>query len=83
MIKLYLVAMLLASCVYIGPDNPTIETLPYGQDEAVYAGCVRGVIRWHYNTTGSYPSLDIVHRHCEEIRRSYNRQQRDNKAQGI
>lgn len=82
MIKICLAAMLLASCVYIGPDNPTIEPLPFGQDEAIYAGCVRGIIRWHHNQTGNYPSLDIVHHHCENTRRSYNRQQRDSKLRG-
>lgn len=75
-VTLYLISLLFAGCMVIGDDMPIIEPLPYGQSEALYAGCVRGIVRWQHDLTGVYPQLDAVHRHCEAMRRSFKSHER-------
>jgi len=47
------------------------QTLLYGSDAAIQQGCVRGVIRWHYQHALAYPPLMDVALFCEDVRRSF------------
>ena len=55
---------------------PVVEPMPFGQEEALYVGCVRGVIRWQYELTGTWPQIDAVYLHCESMRRSFKQRER-------
>lgn len=73
MTKLVLVALLLSACI---PRQQTHyihqhQTLLYGSDAAIYAGCVRGVIRWHKQRTGQYPDLAMVQSLCVGVQDSF------------
>lgn len=72
-ITLALVALLLSACI---PSQQTYtidhrRTLLHGSDDALFDGCVRGVIRWHYAVTGQWVTLDDVAAMCDEVQRSF------------
>lgn len=47
------------------------QTLLFGSDEAIYAGCVRGVLRWHYERTGAWLTPEEVQLFCIDVQRSF------------
>lgn len=53
------------------------HTLAFGQSEAIYDGCVRGVIRWHYAMTDSWPTLAMVHEACIGVQSSFEQRPED------
>ena len=72
-ITIALVALLLSACV---PSRQTHaidhrRTMLHGSDDALFDGCVRGVIRWHHATTGQWVALDDVAVMCDEVQRSF------------
>jgi cytochrome bd-type quinol oxidase subunit 1 len=77
-VKLFIVALLLAACVPPTPYMHQRQNLLYGSDAAIYAGCVRGVIRWHVRETGRYPTYAHVEALCNEVQKSYQEKWRDN-----
>ena len=65
--------LLLSACVPRGQIH-TIDhhhTLLHGSADAIYAGCVRGVIRWHYALTGRWPNLTQVAELCNDTQQSF------------
>lgn len=67
------IALLLSACI---PRQQTHyirqhQTLLYGSDAAIYAGCVRGVIRWHYSLTRQWPDLRQVAELCDGTQKSF------------
>lgn len=67
-----LLVILLTSCVrprhyYV----TTRQTLLYRSDAAIYAGCVRGVIRWHHDRTGQWPEYKVVEELCSGVQKSF------------
>jgi hypothetical protein len=77
-VKLLVIALLLAACM---PPTPYIhqrQNLLYGSDSAIYAGCVRGVIRWHVRETGRYPAYGDVEAMCTNVQKSYMEKWSDN-----
>lgn len=70
---LALCAFLLSACV---PSRQTYHidhrrTMLHGSADAIFDGCVRGVIRWHYAMTGQWVALDDVALFCDEVQRSF------------
>lgn len=68
-----LTALLLSACV---PSRQIYHidhrhTLLQGSADAIYAGCVRGVIRWHHATTGQWVALNEVALLCDDVQRSF------------
>lgn len=49
----------------------TRQTLLFGTDAATYAGCVRGVIRWHHDRTGQWPAYAQVEELCAGVQKSF------------
>jgi hypothetical protein len=72
--------LLLTACV---PQAPHYylhqrQTLLLGSDAALYAGCVRGVIRWHYERTGHFPDYARVEELCAGVQKSFMETWREN-----
>ena len=75
--KLLIVVLLVASCI----QQPAIhirQSLLYSEvDQAIFAGCVRGIARMIVMSGAPGPGLDFVHQQCEIVRRSFIREQRE------
>ena len=64
-------ALLLSACT---PQHYYIrqrQTLLHGSDAAIFAGCVRGVIRWHHERTGHWPEYAAVTELCTGVQKSF------------
>ena len=76
--KLLAILLLLSSCV---PSQRyymhTRQTLLHGSDAAIYAGCVRGVIRWHFDHAKRWPTQAAVEDHCLDVQKSFMDELRD------
>lgn len=60
-----------AGCAPTQDRMPVRQHLLYGSEAALYAGCVRGVIRWHHAYTGHWPWLAQVEALCTDVQKSF------------
>jgi hypothetical protein len=76
--KLLVIALLLSACMPTQHYIHQRQTLLFGSDSAIYAGCVRGVIRWQVARTGNYPIYADVQALCTNVQKSFMEKWSDN-----